>query len=60
MSRKNKEKFIIFLLKFIYVLILLKIFERKGKGFITRSIPQRGISLPVRASLSSKEEPCPL
>jgi hypothetical protein len=29
-------------------------------GFIIRSIPQRGISLPVRASLPSKEEPCPL
>ncbi|MFO7981813.1 MAG: hypothetical protein R6V00_13435 [Candidatus Aminicenantes bacterium] len=28
--------------------------------FVTRSIPQRGISLPVRASLPSKEEPCPL
>jgi len=27
----------------------------KGKGFVTRSIPQRGISLPVRASLPSKK-----
>jgi len=35
-------------------------YKGKGKGFVTRSIPQRGISLPVRASLSSKEEPCPL
>jgi len=27
-------------------------YEGKGKGFVTRSIPQRGISLPVQASPS--------
>ncbi len=44
-------------MKFRYGLCSVQIKEGKGKGFITRSIPQRGISLPLGLRSPLKRNP---
>jgi hypothetical protein len=52
----SRVKFASFM-KLRYGFCSLTLTEKKGKGFVTRSIPQRGISLPLGLRSPLKRNP---